>query len=251
MRISHTVTESPFRAMLWAMLIFAHRGVASKGVDENSIEAIRRAVELGVDGIELDIHRSRDGLAIVTHDKDLRRIAGDNRRISELTRRDFRKIRLRKGMGIPMLDEVTASVPAPVRLDFEIKDRAALELLVRKLRTSAGLRSRSLISSFHKDVLNDAAASVPDVPRIFLMKRWPRRIGPASEWFLQNGIFAAGLPSTFWNVDRVRTLKERGVCAVAWENWPMRSTERRAKHLREIGIDIAIVNQPDTYRSTG
>ncbi|MBE7525250.1 hypothetical protein HS096_02570 [candidate division WWE3 bacterium] len=245
------MTESSFRAMLWAMLIFAHRGVASKGVDENSIEAIRRAVELGVDGIELDIHRSRDGLAVVTHDKDLRRIAGDNRRISELTRRDFRKIRLRKGMGIPTLDEVTASVPAPVRLDFEIKDRAALELLVRKLRTSTGLRSRSFISSFQKDVLLEAAAMVPDVQRILLMKRWPRRTEFAMEWFLQHGIYGVGLPSTFWNTERVRALKERGVCAVAWENWPMRSTERRARHLREIGIDIAIVNQPDTYRSTG
>ena len=51
------------------MLIFAHRGFGAEA-DENTVEAIRRAVDLGVDGIAVDVRRSRDDEAVLVHDPD-------------------------------------------------------------------------------------------------------------------------------------------------------------------------------------
>jgi glycerophosphoryl diester phosphodiesterase len=55
------------RPFLWA-----HRG-ASKNAPENTMAAFAAAVELGVDGLELDIHLSRDGIPVVIHDESLER----------------------------------------------------------------------------------------------------------------------------------------------------------------------------------
>lgn len=49
--------------------VYAHRGAAVKTV-ENSMKAFKRAVKLGVDGIELDLQLSADGVPFVTHDID-------------------------------------------------------------------------------------------------------------------------------------------------------------------------------------
>ena len=49
-------------------LIIAHRG-ASKQAPENTMSAFQRALELGADGIELDVHMSADGYLVVIHDE--------------------------------------------------------------------------------------------------------------------------------------------------------------------------------------
>ncbi len=53
--------------------IFAHRGNAIKEA-ENTMDAFQSAIELNADGIELDIHKTRDGKIIVTHDENLARL---------------------------------------------------------------------------------------------------------------------------------------------------------------------------------
>ncbi|OGL79465.1 hypothetical protein A3E39_00510, partial [Candidatus Uhrbacteria bacterium RIFCSPHIGHO2_12_FULL_60_25] len=158
------------------MQIFAHRGVAGRNADENSIEAVRRAVTQGVDGIEVDVRRTRDDEAVLVHDPDLRRIAGDVRQVQDLTVKELQDVVLRHGSKIATLDELTANVPPPIELDLEVKDREALDLMVRKLRTSTGLRERALLSSFSQDVIEQASHDVPDVRRLFLMRTWPVRI---------------------------------------------------------------------------
>jgi glycerophosphoryl diester phosphodiesterase len=52
--------------------IWAHRG-ASKNAPENTMAAFSAAVELAADGLELDIHLSRDGIPVVIHDESLER----------------------------------------------------------------------------------------------------------------------------------------------------------------------------------
>ena len=62
------------------MLVLAHRG-ANRERPENTLAAFRRAVELGADGVELDVHRTRDDALVVRHDAD-----GPFGILSELTR---------------------------------------------------------------------------------------------------------------------------------------------------------------------
>lgn len=229
------------------MLIFAHRGAAFHGADENSVEAFCNAIEFGVDGIELDVRLTKDGEVIIFHDQDLRRSAGNNQKVEKMLWKDLRNIKMRHGSTIPLLDDVTACIHAPTKIDFEVKDHPAIHSLIRKLLTSKGLRERSMISSFKKEILECAEAEVPEVPRYFLRRRWPVRIKKFEEWILDHSIQGFGMDSTFWNARRCKWVHDRGIKVIAWEHYGVKSTRARAMRMRKIGIDIMIVNHPRTY----
>ncbi|HEY5960171.1 MAG TPA: glycerophosphodiester phosphodiesterase family protein, partial [Polyangiaceae bacterium] len=69
--------------------LYAHRG-ANREFPENTIEAFRRAVELGADVLELDIHPTKDGVFVVSHDDSGARNAGNPARIGD---RDWSEVR--------------------------------------------------------------------------------------------------------------------------------------------------------------
>ncbi len=112
-------------------LIIAHRGFAAAH-PENSLGAFRAAVELGVDGIELDVHGTRDGALAVHHDAQL---AGCP--ISTLTLAQVRRHRLANGEPVPTLDAALQAIGASVLVFVEVKtlapacDAALLEALSR------------------------------------------------------------------------------------------------------------------------
>ncbi len=65
-------------------LIIAHRG-ASKLAPENTLAAFQKANEIGADGIEFDVRLSKDGVPVVVHDFDLKRICRRDGRVSDFT----------------------------------------------------------------------------------------------------------------------------------------------------------------------
>lgn len=245
------VTFGPFRVTILAMKIYAHRGATGRSADENSLEAIRRAVHIGVDGIEVDIRRTRDDEAVLVHDPDLRRIAGDTRQISELSLNELQQVELRRGTRVVTLDEMTANVPPPIELDLEVKDQEALDLMIRKLRTSAGLRERAIITSFAQDVIERMARELPEVRSAWLMRRWPTRWASFSAWAREHQLTGIGLASRQWTARRVQRAHEKGLQAFAWEIFGARSNRRTAERMRHIGVDVAIVNQPKAYLQKG
>ena len=54
------------------MKIFAHRGYSGK-YPENTILAFKKALDIGVGGIELDVHKTKDGKLVVIHDENIKR----------------------------------------------------------------------------------------------------------------------------------------------------------------------------------
>lgn len=98
--------------------VIAHRG-GSALFFENTLTAFRKAEELGVDAIECDVHLTRDGRPVVIHDSDLRRIAGIDRRVSDLTFEEVSEIKLEGGEHIPSLEEVFESVGIPLVVELK------------------------------------------------------------------------------------------------------------------------------------
>ena len=93
------------------MRVIAHRGWSGK-YPENTMLAFRKAIECGSDGIELDVHLSKDGEVMICHDESLLRTAGVAGSISEFTRSELEKISAGKTMNdeygftpIPSLEE--------------------------------------------------------------------------------------------------------------------------------------------------
>lgn len=126
------------------MRIFAHRG-ASAELPENTMAAFRRALELGVDALELDIHRTRDGVLVVSHDPDGRRLAGVPRRIADCDWADVRRWDVGGGAAMPTFEEVLVAFPAvPLNVDLKAELAQATIDLLRRL----GAEERVLLASF-------------------------------------------------------------------------------------------------------
>ena len=76
-------------------LIIGHRG--AKGIaPENSLSGFKKAVELGIDGIELDVHLTKDGELVVIHDMDLKRLSGLKIPIKQLTFKELKEYDISK-----------------------------------------------------------------------------------------------------------------------------------------------------------
>ena len=107
--------------------ITAHRGV-SVAAPENSMAAFRAAIEAGATYVELDVQQTSDRRIVVLHDADLMRMAGDPRKVAELTAAEIgtldigRKYDVRfTGETLPMLEDVIALARGRVKLNVELK----------------------------------------------------------------------------------------------------------------------------------
>ncbi len=107
---------------------YAHRGLhKGKDIPENSLPAFSLAIEKGY-GIELDIQLTKDQVPIVFHDDDLKRVCGLDKKISNLTFEELRKLTLYDSKErIPHLEEALKLVDGKVPLIIELKASKAFD----------------------------------------------------------------------------------------------------------------------------
>jgi glycerophosphoryl diester phosphodiesterase len=107
--------------------IVAHRG-ASGTAPENTLAAVREAIDAGADWVEIDVQESKDGVVMVAHDRDLKRVAGSALTIWESTAEDLRTIDIGsyfdpkfKDERVPTLDEVLQLCKGRAHVYIELK----------------------------------------------------------------------------------------------------------------------------------
>jgi len=132
------------------MLIFAHRG-ASATEPENTLRSFKKAEEVGVDGIELDVRQSKDGQIVVFHDRTLHRLFGIDKEVSDLTVAELKEIS--KTREIPTLEEVLNNIHSD--LNIEIKVRGIEDKVLSIIKN---FPHKVLISSFYPGVLKKIRA---------------------------------------------------------------------------------------------
>lgn len=151
--------------------IVAHRG-ASRERPENTLAAFTRAVELGADAAELDVHRTSDGVIVVHHDP----VVPGAGAIRDLTAIQMVGLRVR-GEPIPTLAEVFAAVGDRLRIYVELKgvDTVPGSLaVIRDSRARAdGREDRSAVHSFDHRLIAQAAQVDESVPRGVLEASYP------------------------------------------------------------------------------
>ena len=140
------------------MLVLAHRG-ANRQAPENTVPAMVRALEVGADGVELDVHRTADGALAVRHDVETP--VGS---VTRLTRAEL-AVALPE---VPVLEEVL-DVCRGRLVNVEIKDPdpRAVDALVALLEARGGADT-VLVSSFHLPAVDRVRDRAPDVPSAFL-----------------------------------------------------------------------------------
>lgn len=130
--------------------IYGHRGAPAE-FPENTLAGFRRALELGVYGIELDVHQSKDGIAVVCHDETLDRTTDAKGPISDYTAAELREVDAGDGEYVPTLLEVLELVGDSLHVDIEVKANAAGAAVLEDVQKVEGLRW--LVSSFDWNVL--------------------------------------------------------------------------------------------------
>ncbi|GAA1391546.1 glycerophosphodiester phosphodiesterase [Luteococcus peritonei] len=154
--------------------IWAHRG-ASNQAPENTLAAITRAVELGADGVEIDVQRSADGQLVVIHDETVDRTTNGSGRVVQLEWPELSRLDASggderfTGERLPLLEQVLELLaPSGLVLNVELKDSVerypGLDLQVDAAVRAAGMTGRVWLSSFNHVALaatRDAALGHP------------------------------------------------------------------------------------------
>lgn len=139
-------------------LRIGHRGAAGTH-PENTLIAIQRALELGADGVEFDIHRTSDGHLVVIHDAFLNRTTNGTGLVMGSTLADLKRLDAGSwkdpqfaGEQIPTLRELIRATPNDCRLFLELKAGSirypGIEEEILKVLVEEGARDRTQISSF-------------------------------------------------------------------------------------------------------
>lgn len=150
-------------------VVVGHRGAL--GIEpENTLRSFRRAQELGVDEIELDLHLSQDGYLVISHDADVDRATDGTGAIAEKTLEELRKLDAGLGERIPTFDEALDVIEIPIQAEVKALDAAyrTVDTLVAR-----DLLDRVIVTSFHADAIRAAKAYNPDVRTGFIMSAAP------------------------------------------------------------------------------
>jgi glycerophosphoryl diester phosphodiesterase len=115
-------------AVRWPVAVIAHR--AGAGIaPENTLAAIRRAIRLKVDYVEVDVRTTRDGELVIMHDSTVDRMTDGAGRVSDLTLAQVRALKVKNAFGqafagqaVPTFDEVLALCRRKVNIYLDHKD---------------------------------------------------------------------------------------------------------------------------------
>jgi glycerophosphoryl diester phosphodiesterase len=130
------------------MIKIGHRG-AKGHVAENTLASFEKAMEVGVDMIELDVFLSKDNIPVVIHDKTIDRTTNSNGFVS-----DFLAIELQK-LGIPTLEDVFQLVNHQCDINVEIKEFEAVKSVLDLIHSNIFSKEKILISSFDWNALQE------------------------------------------------------------------------------------------------
>ena len=152
--------------------MIAHRG-ASAYRPENTLAAYALAVEQRADMIEIDLHRTRDGAIVITHDEDLSGLGGSGA-IEDATLADVRALDAGGGERVPTLDETLDRFGARIPFNLELKRGArgvyaGLEQAALAAVSARRLLPATLFSSFEAGVLARLASLAPESRRALLV----------------------------------------------------------------------------------
>lgn len=228
--------------------VWAHRGASSEA-PENSLAAFARAIEIGADGIELDVQRTADGILVVTHDETIDRLTGQPGSIAQMTFSQLRQLNFAApwpqwpAVTLPTLDEVLDLCRSTsLRINIELKNsevpyRGMEKQVVDRVR-AFGLQDQVIYSSFNPISLWRLHQIAPAAATGFLYSEVRTR-----PWL---PAFLAKVTALHPSMDNLRVPElvqgahRRGLAVHVWtvdgpSQW---------EQCRQLAVDAIITNQP-------
>jgi glycerophosphoryl diester phosphodiesterase len=254
-------------------LVIAHRG-ASAEAPENTLFAFARALELGVDGIELDVQVTRDGIPVVFHDFTLTPLTGTRGRLADRTWAQLQKLQVQTcpdkvgptGLGrvggepIPTLAEALSLTRKRALVQIEIKKGAPVAPILAAIRKTASTK-HVILASFEPDILREAATLAPKLPRMLIVDKpnlfytkaaKSAKVGKATSHLTPNAsrllqtmsaASASGLSLSHEAITTsffVETIHRHGAQLWCWTV----NDARTMRRLRDYSVDAILTNDP-------
>ena len=219
--------------------IFAHRG-ANADAPENTMAAFQLALDLGADGIELDVMLSKDHEIVVIHDDTVDRTTDGTGQVQDMTLAQLKTLDAGNGEQIPTLDEVLTRFGGKFQINIELKNYStifdSLPVDVAHLVSKHQVADSVLISSFNPLNFPRFHRLLPDVPIGMLTF-------PGKERFFAYRLFRFdALNPYFKDVDEdlVQRLHAKDKQVNVW------TVDEAAdiRHMAKLGVDIIITNNP-------
>ena len=234
------------------LLCLAHRGVPSR-VPENTLPSFQEAFKTDVDGVELDVMETADGVLIVSHSHDLEQITGSSGNVWEMPYAAIASLNAAYRWGdkfphttIPRLEDVLEALPEDMLINIELKTRRWFSpgfeekviAMVRRYR----LVKRSIISSFNPYALLKVRWLEPELAIGYI---WRDTLVP---WYLRRACFMNLVHPDFLHPhvrvvtpDVVAKAHRRGMKVNVWtvNNRPM------IQYLESIGVDGIFTDFPE------
>lgn len=226
------------------LLCIGHRG-ARGHEPENTLRSVRRALELGAQGVEIDVYFV-DGELVVFHDAKLERTTNGRGRLARHTWSELRTLDAGLGEKIPSLREVFDAVQRRAFINIELKGRGSAlpvaALIEEYVRERGWSYADFLVSSFHREELRRLIGS--PIPLGLLFKRSARGFAKLA------ATFGAGVlhPHVRFTTRRlVRRAHALGLKVFVYTvNRP-----RDLARLRKIGVDGVFTDFPERVTSVG
>ena len=229
--------------------VFAHRGLAV-AAPENTLAAFAAAIAAGARHIETDVHASSDGVAVVSHDESLERVAGRPGRVSDFTLAELEAIDLGDGQGFSSLATVLERFPhAFFNIDVKSMDAAGPTAAAV---TAARATDRVLVTSFSERRRRSATRGLPGVATsasgpIFLVALMLAKIGATPLLrFVLRGIDAVQVPERAAGVTiaTARTISRLQRAGVEVHFWTI-NDEASMIRLLDLGADGIVTDRCD------
>ncbi len=138
------------------MLRVGHRG-AKAYAPENTLASFSKAIEIGVDAVELDVRKTRDGELVVMHDADIKRTTNGKGLVSELTLAQIKAFSS-GGETVPTLGEALDFLGGKVKVVIELKEQGCEEQVLAEVR-KRDIQKDVVITSFLEEALKKSENS--------------------------------------------------------------------------------------------
>jgi glycerophosphoryl diester phosphodiesterase len=222
-------------------LVIGHRGAMGHET-ENTLASVQKALDLGVDMIEIDVFKIQSGEIVVFHDEKVDRLANSGGNIEEYNIVQLRQLTLNGGHKIPMLQSVLKLINNQVALNIELKGAGTADKVNQIVNYYAEKQGWSpdnfIISSFKWDELKDLRNLNKDIKIAVLTEEDPTKaIAIAKE------LNAVAINPNFKRLTKENTAKiqEEGFEVYTWTvNEP-----EDIQKMVEFGVDGIITNYPE------
>lgn len=228
-------------------LVISHAACAGHA-PANTLAGVERAIALGAEAIEIDVHTSADGVPVVIHDRTLDRTTDGSGNVRDTPLAALRALSAAAGEPdwpqrepVPTLEQVVEATRGRAMLVIEVKP-AGIEQAVLDVLRAAGATDGLMVWSFRAEVVARFRALEPALPAALLVGRVESgELEAAYDAALRANAQACSLHHSLVTAQSVQAARRRGLGPYTWTV----NDEAEMRRVRDCGVDGIVSDYPD------